>query len=58
MAPLHRESLVLRHYRRMINGDAAAAPGLEKSAPSTRYTRALARLKEIQAALPGESPGG
>ena len=56
MDPLDREILVLRHYEQMTNGDAAAALGLEKSAASKRYTRALMRLKEILAALPGEIP--
>jgi RNA polymerase sigma-70 factor (ECF subfamily) len=54
MDPLDREILVLRHYEQMTNGDAAAALGLDKSAASKRYTRALQRLKEILAALPGE----
>jgi len=53
MDPLDREVLVLRHYEQMTNGDAAAALGLDKSAASKRYTRALQRLKEILAALPG-----
>jgi RNA polymerase sigma-70 factor (ECF subfamily) len=52
--PLDREILVLRHYEQMTNGVAAAALGLEKSATSKRYTRALQRLKEILARLPGE----
>jgi RNA polymerase sigma-70 factor (ECF subfamily) len=52
--PLDREILVLRHYEQMTNGDAAAALGLDKSAASKRYTRALERLKEI---LPGANPG-
>jgi RNA polymerase sigma-70 factor (ECF subfamily) len=55
--PLDREILVLRHYEQMTNGDAAAALGLDKSASSKRYTRALVRLKEILAALPGANSG-
>ena len=58
MDPLDREILVLRHYEQMTNGDAAAALGLEKSAASKRYTRALERLKEILAGLPGETRRG
>ncbi len=58
MDPLDREILVLRHYEQMTNGDAAAALGLDKSAASKRYTRALVRLKGILAALPGEITGG
>jgi RNA polymerase sigma-70 factor, ECF subfamily len=54
MDPLDREILVLRHYEQMTNGNAAAALGVDKSAASKRYTRALQRLKEILAALPGE----
>ena len=57
MDPLDREILVLRHYEQMSNGDAAAALGLDKSAASKRYTRALVRLKEILAALPGKISG-
>jgi RNA polymerase sigma-70 factor, ECF subfamily len=57
MDPLDREILVLRHYEQMTNVDAAAALGLEKSAASKRYTRALQKLKELLAALPGEVSG-
>ncbi len=57
MDPLDREILVLRHYEQMTNTDAAAALGLDKSAASKRYTRALVRLKEILTALPGAIPG-
>jgi RNA polymerase sigma-70 factor, ECF subfamily len=53
MDPLDREILVLRHYEQMTNGHAAAALGLNESAASKRYTRALERLKDILAALPG-----
>jgi RNA polymerase sigma-70 factor, ECF subfamily len=58
MDPLDREILVLRHYEQMTNGNAAAALGLDKSAASKRYTRALERLKEILADLPGASSQG
>ena len=57
MDPFDREILVLRHYEQMANGDAAAALGLDKSAASKRYTRALVRLKEILASLPGANYG-
>ena len=52
--PLDREILVLRHYEQMTNGDAATVLGLDKSAASKRYTRALERLKTILVDLPGE----
>ena len=57
MDPLDREILVLRHYEQMTNGDAAAALGLDFKAASKRYTRALERLEEILAALPGGTRG-
>jgi RNA polymerase sigma-70 factor (ECF subfamily) len=53
MDPLDREILVLRHYEQMTNGHAAAALGLNESAASKRYIRALERLEGILAALPG-----
>ena len=53
MDPLDREILVLRHYEQMSNVHAAAALGLNESAASKRYTRALERLREIVADLPG-----
>jgi RNA polymerase sigma-70 factor (ECF subfamily) len=53
MDPLDREILVLRHYEQMTNGDAAMALGLDKSAASKRYTRALVRLKAILGGLSG-----
>jgi RNA polymerase sigma-70 factor (ECF subfamily) len=53
MDSLDREILVLRHYEQMTNGEAAMALGLDRSAASKRYTRALQRLKKILAALPG-----
>ena len=57
MDPIDREVLVLRHYEQMSNGDAAAVFGLEKAAASKRYTRALERLGEILANLPGGVDG-
>jgi RNA polymerase sigma-70 factor (ECF subfamily) len=57
MDPIDREVLVLRHYEQMSNVDAAAALGLGKAAASKRYTRALERLEEILADLPGGVDG-
>ena len=47
--------LLARHRER---GNAAAALVLDKSAASKRFTRALQRLEEILAALPGENREG
>jgi DNA-directed RNA polymerase specialized sigma24 family protein len=54
-APLRREVLVLRRCERVTDGGAAAALGLDKSAASERYARALTRLKETLSNLPRAS---
>src|SRR5215472_12625980 len=51
--PTDREILALRHFEDLSNGEAAAVLGLDKSAASKRYARALIRLKEMLAQLPG-----
>jgi RNA polymerase sigma-70 factor (ECF subfamily) len=53
LEPIDREVLVLRHYEQLSNGEAALVLGLDKSAASKRYTRALIRLKEILSHLSG-----
>jgi RNA polymerase sigma-70 factor (ECF subfamily) len=53
MDPVDREVLVLRHYEQFTNGEAALVLGLDKSAASKRYARALIRLKDLLAAMPG-----
>jgi RNA polymerase sigma-70 factor (ECF subfamily) len=55
MDPLDREVLVLRHFEQLSNGEAAEVLGLDKSAASKRYARALVRLKDILANLPGNA---
>ncbi len=54
MDALDREILVLRHFEELGNGETAAALGVSKSAASDGYVRALKRLKEILAVLPGD----
>jgi RNA polymerase sigma-70 factor, ECF subfamily len=56
MDPLDREVLALRHFEELTNSEVAAVLGLTKTAASNRYIRALKRLKEILAALPGIDP--
>ena len=51
--PTDREVLALRHFEELSNTEAAAVLGLDKSAASKRYARALIRLKEILASMPG-----
>src|SRR3954470_11362033 len=53
MDPVDREVLVLRHFEELSNAETAQALGLEKTAASNRYIRALRRLKDILAGLPG-----
>jgi RNA polymerase sigma-70 factor (ECF subfamily) len=53
LEPIDREVLVLRHFEELSNGEAAAVLGLDKSAASKRYARALIRIKDVLAALRG-----
>ncbi|MGC8638522.1 MAG: sigma-70 family RNA polymerase sigma factor [Isosphaeraceae bacterium] len=53
MDSVDREVLVLRHFEELSNAEVARELGLRESAASKRYIRALRRLKEILAALPG-----
>jgi RNA polymerase sigma-70 factor, ECF subfamily len=53
MDPIDREILALRHYEQLSNSEVATVLGLDRSATSKRYARALVRLKEMLAALPG-----
>lgn len=53
MDPVDREVLALRHYEQLSNSEVAAVLGLDKSAASKRYARALIRLKGILLSQPG-----
>jgi RNA polymerase sigma-70 factor, ECF subfamily len=53
MDPLDRDVLVLRHFEDLTNAEVARELHLQESAASKRYIRALHRLKEILASLPG-----
>jgi RNA polymerase sigma-70 factor (ECF subfamily) len=53
MDPLDREVLTLRHFEELTNTETAQVLGIQKSAASNRYIRALRRLKEILSSLPG-----
>jgi RNA polymerase sigma-70 factor (ECF subfamily) len=54
LEPIDREILALRHFEQLTNGEAAEALGLDKSAASKRYMRALARLKDVLLLKPGD----
>jgi RNA polymerase sigma-70 factor (ECF subfamily) len=51
MDPIDREILALRHFEELGNNEVAAILGLQKSAASNRYVRALRRLKQILSSL-------
>jgi RNA polymerase sigma-70 factor (ECF subfamily) len=51
--PLDREIIALRHFEDLSNGEAAEVLGLEPSAASKRYIRALKRLQAVLRDVPG-----
>jgi RNA polymerase sigma-70 factor (ECF subfamily) len=53
MDPIDREVLALRHFEELSNDETATVLGLQKSAASNRYVRALGRLKKILEQIPG-----
>src|SRR5262245_52083459 len=57
MDPIDREVLALRHFEDLSNAETAAVLGIQKSAASNRYIRALKRLKDLLDALPGGFDG-
>jgi RNA polymerase sigma-70 factor (ECF subfamily) len=48
-----REVLVLRHFEHLSTSEAARSLGISEAAAGKRYLRALARLREVLAGLPG-----
>lgn len=57
MDPLDREVLTLRHFEQMTGPEAARVLGISEAAAGKRYLRALAKLKELLARLPGGLEG-
>jgi RNA polymerase sigma-70 factor (ECF subfamily) len=53
MDPIDREVLVLRHFEELSNAETAEVLGLQKTAASNRYVRALKRLRSILQSMPG-----
>jgi RNA polymerase sigma-70 factor, ECF subfamily len=51
--PLDREILSLRHFEELTRAEAAQVLGIEEAAAAKRYVRALKRLKQTLAAMPG-----
>jgi RNA polymerase sigma-70 factor (ECF subfamily) len=53
MEPIDREILTLRHFEELSNNETAEILGIAKTAASNRYVRALKRLKDSLAGIPG-----
>ena len=53
MDPVDREILTLRHFEELGNGETAQVLGISRSAASSRYIRAVMRLKKELAGAPG-----
>ncbi len=53
MDPIDREVLALRHFEHLTNAEAARVLGITSAAAGKRYLRALERLREVLAGLPG-----
>jgi RNA polymerase sigma-70 factor (ECF subfamily) len=53
MDPVDREVLALRHFEQLTNLEAARVLQIKEAAAGKRYLRALERLREILASLPG-----
>ncbi|MFI5455438.1 MAG: RNA polymerase sigma factor [Isosphaerales bacterium] len=53
MEPLDREIIVMRHFEELSNVEVAEVLGIEKSAASKRYLRAIRKLREVLVGIPG-----
>lgn len=53
MDSVDREVLALRHFEHLTNAEAAEVLGIKEAAAGKRYLRALERLRDILAGMPG-----
>jgi RNA polymerase sigma-70 factor (ECF subfamily) len=53
LEPLDREIIAMRHFEELTNVEVAEVLGIQKSAASKRYLRAVRRLREVLAGIPG-----
>jgi RNA polymerase sigma-70 factor (ECF subfamily) len=53
MDAIEREVLALRHFEQLTNGEAAQLLDITERAAAKRYVRALQRLKDLLAEMPG-----
>ena len=52
MDPVDREIIALRHFEQLSGNEAASVRGLSKTGASSRYVRAITRLKSILSQFP------
>jgi RNA polymerase sigma-70 factor (ECF subfamily) len=57
LEPIDREALALRHFEQLSRVEAAQVLGISEAAASKRYVRALKRLEELLAVMPGGLEG-
>src|SRR5438128_7706453 len=57
LEPIDREILSLRHFEQLSRAESARVLGIEEAAASKRYIRALGRLKDVLADMPGGLDG-
>ena len=57
LEPMDREALALRHFEQLSRAEAAQVLGISEAATAKRYVRALKRLEEVLAAMPGGLEG-
>jgi RNA polymerase sigma-70 factor (ECF subfamily) len=55
--PVDREVLSLRHFEHLNRAESAQVLGIEEEAAAKRYIRALKRLKDVLADMPGGLEG-
>ncbi|WP_145386175.1 sigma-70 family RNA polymerase sigma factor [Stieleria neptunia] len=53
LSDVDREVLALRHFEQLTNSEVAEVLEIDKSTASTRYLRALKRMKETLSEIPG-----
>lgn len=53
MRPIDREVILLRHFEQLDNKEVADVLGIHEKAASIRYIRAISRLKDLVAEIPG-----
>jgi RNA polymerase sigma-70 factor (ECF subfamily) len=57
LEPIDREILSLRHFEELTRAETAQVLGIEEAAAAKRYLRALKRLKDMLADMPGGLEG-